>query len=269
MAFHILAYNVTTGAAAVDTDATAATDAEFSGRSGHYVFSERYKLLAAAAFGATLTRANIQASTWNAFGRMNIYPPNTTLLPPSNAQYDVLLDLQPELPMNEEISVKVSNTGAGEQNTVFLIIGSTDWNANLPRGQVMMEARCTAAVTTVLATWSGLAQLTFEQGLKTGVYAIVGAQCVGANLQAFRLVFDRIKRGQSRKMRPGCLATASLGQVPAFFNEMGPRVWGEWGRFHTFIPPQIEVFATTSATTTYEIRLWCVYLGEDMSLIDG
>jgi hypothetical protein len=266
---HILAYNGTTGAAAADFDLTAAVDAEFSQRSGHYVFSERYRLLAAAILGATLTRGNIQASTWNAFGRMNIYPPNTALLPPSNAQYDVLMDIAPELPTNEEIAVKTSNTGAGEQNTAFLIIGPPDWNANLPRGQVMIEARCTIAATTVLATWSGLGNLVFEQGLKTGVYAVVGAQVVGANLQAFRFVFDRIKRGQTRKMRPGILATTTLGQVPAYFNEGGPRVWGEWGRFHTFMPPQIEFFATTSATTTYEVRLWCVYVGEDASLVDS
>jgi len=43
---------------------------------------------------------------------------------------------------------------------------------------------------------------------------------------------------------------------------------GEWGRFHTFTPPQLEVFDDT-AGGTYEVRLHLVRVGEDRTLVNN
>lgn len=269
MGFHLLAYTGTTGAAAADFDLTAATEPDFSQRSSHYIFTNPFKLIAAAVFGATLTRANMQIPQWNAWGRFNIWPVNTALIPPSNAQFDVWRDMGTQIPQNEELSVKTSNTGAGEQNTAFLWVGTPDWNANLPMGRPNLEVRCTAAVTSVANTWAGLTALVFEQSLRGGAYAVLGAQFVTATCQAFRLVFPRGKVINGQKLRPGYLGTATIGQVPAYPGDGGPFWLGEWGRFHSFEPPQIEVFCSTSATVTGELRMWLAYLGESDALLQA
>lgn len=266
--FHTLAYTLATGAAVVDADMTAATDPEISQRNSHYILTEPYQLLAAMVLGATVTRANIQVPTFNAITRFNIHPINAALTVASPPRVDNWTAYPPDLPTNEEITVKVTDT-ANEQATVLLWIGTKDWNRNIPRGMPpvpIFECRVTAAVTTIANAWSGLGQLTFEQSLRGGTYAVVGAEWILATIIAVRMVFPRTKMYMGRKLRPGVIATQAIGNIPMLTGEYGPMFWGEHGRFSTFEPPQVEAWSTAAAAVTIEGRLWLVPVSQDMNV---
>jgi hypothetical protein len=269
MPFHLINYTLATGGSVTDTDMTAATDSEVSQRNSHYIFTEQYQLLAAFANGANLTRVNIQIPTWNQVTRFNVWPVNKSSNVPSNPQLDYWFAYPPPIPVNEEFTVKATDS-ANEQVNVFLWLGTANWNRNLPAGMQplpIFEVRVNYTTPALSANvWSGLSAVTFEQSLRGGTYAVVGAQIQGSGLLAARFVFPRAPIYNNRKMRPGVLCQQAIGDVPIVFPPFGPMMWGELGRFSTFEPPQLEFFANGAGAVTMESRWWLVWLSTDMNV---
>lgn len=273
MGFALLAYQGLPGVNAASFDLTNVADPDFSARNGHYIFSERYQIITLAHFEASAVRANLSAPTWNALGKMNVWPVNVSanIPTPGPPRVDERFDYPIPIPINEEVQFQVSNNlGAStEQAWGILQIGTQDWSQNIPRGQMPIMVRCTATYNPGSLVWSGPQALTFEQSLRGGVYAVVGAECQGAALIAFRLIFPRYKLAYGvRKLRPGWLCQQAVGDLIYPQQVDGPMAWGEWGRFHTFEPVQIESIMTTGASTAHEVRLWLVFLGEDVGLLN-
>ncbi len=271
MGFALLNYNLTAAAAgATNSDMVAAVDPDFSQRASHYIFTEPYKLIAVAPVGVSVTRGRFQVPTWNAIGEATIFSVNRALQPPSNPQMDCYYDYPPMIPLNEEFQVQLSNNlGAGteiENAPVWLI--TEDWTKNIPRGRTPLIVRATFTVTPTLNAWSGTQTITLSQSLRGGVYAVVGAVCQGTNSVAFRIIFPRYRLYHGRKLRPGSLIQTAIGDVVN--NQAYPPYMdmGEWGRFHTFELPQAEVFGTAAVSTTYQLFLWLVYLGEEISQLN-
>lgn len=269
MSFHLGAYTVLTAGAITDSGANAATDPEISQRNNHYIFTEDYRMLADAAFGATLTRANWSIPTWNQYTKMNLWPVNRSLTIPSPPQMDYWGDAAPPIPKNEELSLLLTDT-ALEQITAFIWLAPTNFSQNLPRGidpVPVLECRVNFTASSITANqWSGLQALTFEQSLRGGVYAVVGAEFQGANLLAFRLVFPRAPIYHTRKLRPGGLCSSATGDLMAYNLPKRQYTWGEWGRFSTFEPPQIEFWIITTGTPVVEGRLWLVRITDGMDV---
>lgn len=270
MGFALLGYHGAAGVNAASFDLTALTDPDFSQRNSHYIFTENYRLMCAAHLEASATRANFSAPTWNAIGKPNIWPVNVSATVPSPPRIDTRDNAPPRLPLNEEFQFQVSNNlGAATEDAFgFMWIITDDYNRNIPRGSLPILVRCTATYNPGSAVWSGPQALVFEQSLRGGVYAVVGAEVQGTNLIAFRLIFPRYRLYNGRKLRPGWLCQNAIGDLIWPQQYSGPDVFGEWGRFHTFEPPQIESVMATGASTAHEIRLWLVYLGEDVSLLN-
>jgi hypothetical protein len=111
--------------------------------------------------------------------------------------------------------------------------------------------------------------ITLEQSLRGGVYSIVGADCFVAGCIAFRVIFPRQKLYSGRKLRPGSLCQNALGDFPPLLGQLQARYFGEWGRFHTFELPQVEVWGNAAGAATMEIRFHCLYLGTDLSLLEA
>jgi hypothetical protein len=270
--FHLLSYTGSLGVNASNTDLTAATDSEISQRNGHYIFTEQYNMLAAYYFATSATRANFQVPTWNQVTRLNIWPVNRSVNIPSNPQNDWWIRYPPPIPQNEEFQVQGSNNlgAATEQSTCFLWIAPTNWTQNLPQGKSplpVMEVRLNFTTgTTVANTWSGLGAVTFEQSLRGGTYALVGMQFQGAALQAGRVVFPRAPIWHNRKLRPGVLGSQSIGDVPLDFTPYQSFVWGEFGRFSTFEPPQVEWWSSAGGAIAVEMRWWLVWLSDSMDV---
>lgn len=272
MGFGLLNYNLAAaGINDVNTDMVAAVDASFSQRNSHYIFSEPYKLAAVMPVGASVTRGRFQAPTWNAIGEWNIFSANRALQPPSNPQYDLYLASPPPLPMNEEFQVQLSNNlgAATEIENAGVIIITNDWTPMVPKGVATGIFRASFTVTPTLNAWSGPQAIALSANLRGGTYAVVGASCQGSNSAFFRLIFPRMRQYMGRFLRPGGPIQNAIGDVVN--NQMAPwqMALGEWGRFFTFELPQCEVFGTAASSTTYQLFLWLVYLGEDPSLMNG
>jgi len=272
MPFALLDYNLTAAAAgATNSDMTAVADPDFSRRNSHYIFTEPYKLLGLALVGASVIRGRYQVPTWNAIGECTIFNANRALQPPANPQIDLYYEQPPDVPLNEEFQVQASNNLAmgTEQENAILWLGTSDWTMNLPRGRLALLVRATVTITPTINVWSGVNDLTLSQSLRGGVYAVCHATMQGTNAAAFRIIFPRFRLYHGRKLRPGGLIQNAVGD--ALNNQFYPPYcsFGEWGRFHTFELPQIEVLGTTAGAITYQVFLWLVYLGEDLSLLQG
>lgn len=268
--FVLLAYTGSAGAAAANFDLTALTDPDFSQRSGHYIFTEQYKLLAAADVGLNDTNASILCPTWNAIGKMNVYPPIRSAAPVSSSFVDLRTDWAPPLPLNEEVQFQTTNNaGVAVRTNGVVWLGTTDWNRNLPTGILPIMVRATVAVTGVANAWSGPSTLTFEQSLRGGVYSVIGADAQVAGSIAHRAIFPRQKLYSGRKLRPGNLTLNAIGDFPPLYGYNQARVFGEWGRFHTFEPPQWEFLMNAAGAVTPELRMHLVYLGTDLSLLEA
>lgn len=262
--FHLVAYTGAANASGTDFDMAAATDPSISQRNGHYTFTSQFQLLAAAFFSTGATRANIQSPTLESITRFNVWPVNTQLTVPSPPRIMALMQFPIQLPQYEEIQF-VGSGNISIQQMGFLWLGDQNWNLNIPRGVAPVPqfcARFTASIVTTANAWSALAALTLEHGLRNGTYSVVGAEFQGTNLVAARLYFPRQTLYDGKILRPGILAQNAIGDIPAFNfpdNETG---FGEWGRFSTYEPPQIDGWAQSAATITVEGRLWLVRVAD-------
>lgn len=260
--FHLLAYSVTGGAALTDGDVTAPADQSFSRRNGHFIFSEPYNLIAAWALGATITRARLNVPTINAVARHQIWPVEVGTVVPARVYVQDMRTYPMPLPMNEEIAIEATNAAA-EQATAIMTIAPPGWNMNLPRGLQRLTVRATGAVTLTAFTWSALGAITFAENLRGGWFSVVGMQCFCAGMLAIRLVFPRMEAYNGRILRPGVLGQNAIANAPADWQMGG---LGEFGRFHSFEPPQIECFGNAAGAAVQEIRLDLVYLGNSMAV---
>lgn len=272
MGHAMLVYNnPVAGVNDANVDMTAAIDPDFSQRNNHYIFTESYRLAKAWAVGASMIRARFQVPTWNAIGEWSIFNVNRSIEPTANSQCDSYLPFPPRIPINEEFQVQDSNNlGAStEIENVGLQIITDDWSPQIPPGRFMLTVKTTGTTTWTLNAWSGGVAITFSQSLRGGVYAVVGAQLQADDAAFFRLIFPRFKLYQGRKMRPGNIAQNAVGNVTQ--NQSYP--WnldmGEWGRFHTFELPQLDVFGTAADSTAWVLYLTLIFLGEDLSLLAG
>ena len=261
MSFHLLNYFVSAGAGDANVDMIAAVDDAFSRRNNHYIFSEPWNLIAWSHLAASATRARLNVPSINAYARHQVWPVNRSAIPPSYPRIADYRDFPIPLPRDEEVAVEESNNlGMGNEDTTsFLWIADPGWNRNLPRGLMRINVRVTAAATIVGDAWSAFAALTFAENLRGGWYSVVAAYCQSTALRAFRLMFPRMPLIAGRLLRPGALVTNAVGdlQTPDFNEGLGV-----WGSFHTFEPPQIQVYGDTSGADTQEIRLDLIYHGD-------
>lgn len=267
----ILPYSLATGGAVTDADMSATSDPEFTTRNSHFIFTEDYVLLAAAAFGATCTRQNMQVPHWNAIGRANIWPINTTSTTMKSPPQVSWFDRSPmDIPLMEEFQIKDTATGVAENDAAALVIAPANWNANLPQGLMTIDIRATlSSATLVSLAWVSAGVISLEQSLRGGVYSIISAECICTNGIFFRLIMPRQKMYKGRKLRPGWLCQNAAGDLEEARMQVNPFILGEWGRFHTFELPQVEIWAFTAGAQTAEVRLTLEYLGEAVSLLEN
>src|SRR5262249_22622371 len=103
--FALLGYTGADAVGGVTTDLTALTDPDFTQRNCHYPFTENYRLCAAADIGASDTELALLCPTWNAIGKMNVYPPIRSATPVSSSYVDLRTDWAPPIPLNEEFQM--------------------------------------------------------------------------------------------------------------------------------------------------------------------
>lgn len=256
--FHMLAAQGSINSA-TDVALAGVADSEFSRQGNNFVFSEQYNLLAAYGRGLTLTDIRLNVPSINQYARHHINSYNRSATNPANPVVHDYRDQPIELPVYEQVIVEAANTAAGaDQNDVFLWIAPPSFNRNIPKGAQRLTLQATGAVAGVAQAWAGPGALTFAENIKSGWYSIVGMIPVDAGTLAVRLIFSKPFMNAGRKMRPGALTLEALANFP-WWPQMGG--FGEWGRFHSQEPPQIEIYANATGASTQVINLDCVYIG--------
>lgn len=249
---------------------TAAVDQEFpQDGSGNYRFSEDYQLLGVALVGASVTKGRFQVPHWNALAEFDIFAANRSLKFPANPFIDWYRPRTIPIPKFESFKVQESNNlGAStEIENCLLWIMAADGLWPLPSSGIPFKTIATLATfTPTINAWSAPQPLVLAQALRGGVYAVIGAVFQGDHTVAARLIFPRYRMYNGRKLRPGTLVQNAVGNAPSFQLQREAGILGEWGRFWTQEPPQVEVFATAATNPAMTIFLDLIYLGEDQSL---
>jgi hypothetical protein len=271
--FCLLPYlNTAVGVNASNTALTAVADQDFTqDGSGNFRFSEDYQLLAGALVGASVTKGRYQVPHWNALAEFDIFAANRAAGPPSNLFLD-WYGLRPlPLPKFESFQVQVSgNLGAAtEYDSWAGLFQAADGLWPLPQQGIPLRTTFTGSITTAVGGWQGPGAVTFAQALRGGVYSVIGCymQLAAANADCFRLIFPRYRTYGTRKLRPGFWTQTAIGNVPNLqLQDLTGRL-GEWGRFWTQEPFQVELLGRVAGATAFTGFIDLVYLGESQDLV--
>lgn len=255
---HLVAYSESLGNV-TNSDVNVVNDDVLPVANSHLILTEDYNLIAAWAFGANLSRMRFGNVALTQLGQNHLWPVDVSATVPDDPALIDFRDDPLTLPRDEEITFEATTSAVGPaQHGVVAWLATPQWNRNIPRGIDRFITRATALVVAGSeTTWTALANITFERALYNGSYAVVGAWMVAANALAFRLRFPDQPSVGGKQLRPGALVQDTLALAPHPINKGG---LGEWGRFHTFSPPQVQVLAD-AAGGTYDLFLDLVYLG--------
>lgn len=261
---HLAAY-VASLAAVTDSDVTANQDDVLQRRNNHLIMSEQFNLIGSFGLGTTLTRARFGNVALTQRAQQHLWPTGRLATVDSRPYVNDLRDTPIKLPVNEELTILATTDAAGPaQVAMMLFLQKPQATYNLPPYKDRLTVRCTAVVAAATeTTWTALAPVVQERDLFNGVYCVIGANLIAANALAFRLFFPSQPSIEGRQLRPGGLVQNALGDFAWPVQRGG---LGEWGRFHTFEQPSVQV-AGDAAGGTYEIRLDLLYLGESMDLL--
>jgi hypothetical protein len=267
----MLAWTGNPGAASTNFDQTALTDADFSVRTGHYIFTEDYMIRYLWAQGVALTDSRLLCPTFAAINtdglRITGFQQKAGVggVPTLFDKFDPATLM---LPKYEEVQGQGSSSATGQQWTLMNIM-TPNGPIPVPQGQVFVIEGTTAAFTPAANVWSGPQILVLNNNPRGGVYAVVRVTCQqAADTLAFRVIFPRHPYYKGRKLRPGWCAQNAVGSFDDVITQLNPYHLGVWGYFHTFELPTVEVLATTSAAMTPVFRLWVVYLGGDLAQLN-
>lgn len=252
-------------AAVTNSDTAAALDEVLTRRNSHLIFTEPFNLAAVYGSSSTLTRARFGNAALQQKSIPHIWPLGRTDTIPSRPRLMNMLNRPMVLPQNEELTIECTTDAAGPVIQNFVLqLTKPNWTMNFPAYLERLSVRATVVITAGAASsWTTLSEITFERDPLNGVYAVIGANLVAANAIAFRFRFPDQLPADGKQLRPGGLVTDAIGNFP-WEPENG--MLGEWGRFHTFTPPEVQVFEDT-AGGTYEMRIDLLYLGENEDLL--
>lgn len=102
----------------------------------------------------------------------------------------------------------------------------------------LFTVRATGAITQVVGAWTN-GNLTFQQTLPAGRYAVVGMRCRSTDGIAARLVFP------AQFNRPGVICVNAIGEEDNYFQRFGRM--GVWGEFPHTNPPTLDILGGTAS----------------------
>lgn len=253
--FHLALYSASIANGSVLLQVAAVADPVIApAGSGFLVNAQCSKLMRVAAFGTNLTRVQLTSASIRDYTPFDVGPVNVGTLIATPANYADFHDAPIPLAVNEELDAFGVQSNAGAQR---ITVGA--WFCDGPTRPVNMRpfsVHWTASTTLTANAWTSFA-ITFDNGIPSGTFAIVGSRMISAGAAFHRW----IPRGGS-PLRPGGFA----GQAQSFNPLDGSRCsdyvenWGEWMRFTNTTPPQCEVFSI-SADTSEEGYLDLVQVG--------
>lgn len=253
--FKLVAYRESVAASQTDND-----DAAIQGQgdfvtNAHHAFDRDVNVVGAYASGIGRTRARIDVPDLRDVSAFHIRPLNRVLLPATDYNFCDLRRRPVRIRRNQEVRILTTTdatAGPNNQHTGLIV---HDLNWAIPEGDPYI-IRATGTTTLVAGAWT-LVTLTFDDALKPGRYAIVGAEVLCATGIFFRLSFIG-----DTYWRPGGICLQDEGQRP-YYAFMSPSQgidgigMGKWGEFENIFLPTVEILANaadTAETVFFHIR---------------
>lgn len=268
--FTVIAYSADLGAGGTGVDLPAVVDTQFPVRNNHFVFTEPYNLIHTVTALVNTNQARYNVPTWNVIGPNGILTGASTLLITTNSPVDPRWEYPTKIPLNEEVAIQVDTLAAsgGFRSYALLWIATPNHSRRLPQGIHRLQMFFDLGnLTPTVGVWNTPIAIPLPPSLRGGVYAVIGCSVANAEAAAARLIFPEGPTYQGRKLRPGIIPmTASTGDLSRL-QPYWQNYFGEWGRFHTFNPPEIEFLGEVAAAFLVQGWLDLVYLGTDKSLL--
>ena len=201
------------------------------------------KLMRVAAVGTNLTRVQLTSASLRDYTPFDVGPVNVGTLIASPANFADFSDAPIPLAVNEELDAFGVQSNAGAQRiTVGVWWADRPVQPNTQRG---FTVHWTATATLSANAWTSTS-VTFDNGIPSGTFAIVGSRCITAGALFHRWV----PRGGA-PYRPGAFAGQAQSFNPVDGSRMSDYVnnWGEWMRFTNTTPPTVEIFSISADTS--------------------
>lgn len=270
--FHLLNFNnPVAGVNDAGVAMTAVPDGEvYAPNSTSYLLTEPYRLKRATMVGTSALRATLKSASLNLVGERTIYSVNRALEPGASPEFDDYEPVYPRLPLNEQIQVAdYNNLGAStEIENVGLTIIPDTWSSQLPQVPNVFVAKATFTLTHTLNGWSGGQALTLSQTLQGGTYAVIGAVLQADDAVFFRLIFNRNRLYNGRKLRPGALVQNAVGNALSSRHGRNVLDMGVWGYFNTIELPACETFGTAADSTACILYLWLAQMSTSVDALN-
>lgn len=243
MPFHMVAFTKLDTAAASNEDIPGVNDQwAILNNASHYLLPQDMWLAAAYWQNAGATNARINTPHYRFVGMPSLQPVNRTAAPVSISPMVVWRPQKLIVPKIDDVTFEASNDGAGAVRGIGGLWLSDD-NWSLPSAGQIYTMRFTGTITAVTLAWTS-GNLTAEQGLPAGRYAVVGMDVIGTNLVFARLIFPGGIGPNG--MRPGVLARPT----PLIYqdDEFRRGNFGHFGSFESTAIPLLEIFSNGANT---------------------
>lgn len=244
---HTIAWSNTAVSNTAEVDLTPVTDSVIPVTAANHFLPQRdTPLVYVAAASANLQRARFSSPTIALVTTPFIRPINQALtfgFP--QRVWDLSTDPLTLKGLEEVTMLVTQNGGAAQQ--VVAVAGLMWQNVPTPPGNTWC-LRGTSTTAAVANTWTQIA-MTWFNALPTGTFAVVGMTAFSATNIATRLILE------NQVPRPGVLGIQALtNDVHELFRSGGAEDLGQWGVFHNYNMPLVEVLCT-AADASFEVYL--------------
>lgn len=240
---HTCAYTAAVAATA-ETDLAALTDTSLTIQNGHFLPQRPVQLVYWGAAGGLLTKVRLSTPTLVVITTPFLRDISVAQNFGSPMHFDELRQYPLTLTQLEEITAFVTQSAVTSTQN-YVILGLMIQDSPAPAGQCY-TIRGTATATLTANAWTNVSTITWQNTLPTGVYSVIGATFESANCVAGRLILE------NWPWRPGGLGIVGVGNLTNPLFRHGRL--GDWGRFHSYVMPQVEMLSGV-ADTTEEITL--------------
>ena len=215
----------------------AITDQAVNISNGRYQFIQDVQIKAALGLIADGTNLRINTPSLRRITLPSIAPIQAAVAPsdwPPIIYYD---EYGPIIEKTEELSLEASRGGAGAGDA-FAFLWCQYAKRMAPPGAIY-TLRATSTITVAEGAWAA-GNITLDQTLPAGRYAVVGMAAYGTNLLAARLIFP------NQTPRPGVVAQQAAGQWNDDMMRMGR--FGLFGEFVSYAQPMLECIGSGANT---------------------
>lgn len=236
---HLACFYGSVAASQTDLTINPVTDGYLTIGTSGLLLPDTMRIVKAYVGGLGLTQARINVPSLRAISQPRIHPINAALYPVDDAPIQVYGDRGPRIMRSEGVTLAVTTDATAGPNFQHGFLWLASANVAAPFGDIT-TIRATTTVTQVAGAWSP-GNITLEQDLPAGSYAVVGLDAVGAATQAIRLRFP------GATLAPGVLCQQAAGQF--FLNTFRYGASGQFGVFENSLPPTIELIGAAGAAT--------------------